>query len=160
MKKVYKIGAVITTLCVIGITIFTLTKNESINPETVTQNQTVVSAAETKGSPQNIKDISKEELKQKIQSQEEFIAYYYQPTCHYCKKAAPDINSMSKKHDRTIYRIDISTPENQSAFQEFDIPGTPVVVAYNRGEEVERLEGAVSAATYDGFFARRNSSAS
>ena len=64
-----------------------------------------------------------------------------------------------KKHDRTIYRIDISTPENQSAFQEFDIPGTPVVVAYNRGEEVERLEGAVSAATYDGFFARRNSSA-
>ncbi|MFJ6291635.1 thioredoxin, partial [Bacillus thuringiensis] len=50
--------------------------------------------------------------------------------------------------------------ENQSAFQEFDIPGTPVVVAYNRGEEIERLEGAVSAATYDGFFARRNSSAS
>lgn len=67
---------------------------------------------------------------------------------------------MSKKHHRTVYQIDISTPENQSAFQEFDIPGTPVIVAYNRGEEVERLEGAVSAATYDGFFARRNSSAS
>ncbi len=44
--------------------------------------------------------------------------------------------------------------KNQSAFQEFDIPGTPVVVAYNRGEEVERLEGAVSAATYDGFFCK------
>jgi len=160
MKKIYKIGAVITTLCVIGITIFTLTKNESVNPETVTQNKTIVSAAETTGSPKNIRDISKEELKQKIQSHEEFIAYYYQPTCHFCKKTAPDINSMSKKHDRTIYRIDISTPENQSAFQEFDIPGTPVVVAYNRGEEVERLEGVVSAATYDGFFARRNSSAS
>lgn len=160
MKKIYKIGAIVSTLCLAGIVIFTLTKNESINPENVTRNQTVVSAAETKGSPKNIKDISKEELKQKIQSHEEFIAYYYQPTCHFCKKAAPDINSMSKKHDRTIYRIDISTPENQSAFQEFDIPGTPVVVSYNRGEEVERLEGAVSAATYDGFFARRNSSAS
>ncbi|MED2186016.1 thioredoxin family protein [Bacillus wiedmannii] len=160
MKKIYKIGAIVSTLCLAGIVIFTLTKNESINPENVTRNQTVVSAAETKGSPKNIKDISKEKLKQKIQSHEEFIAYYYQPTCHYCKKAAPDINSMSKKHDRTIYRIDISTPENQSAFQEFDIPGTPVVVSYNRGEEVERLEGAVSAATYDGFFARRNSSAS
>ncbi len=160
MKKIYKIGAIVSTLCLAGIVIFTLTKNESVNPETVTQNQTIVSAVETKGSPKNIKDISKEELQQKIQSQEEFIAYYYQPTCHYCKKAAPDINSMSKKHDRTIYRIDISTPENQSAFQEFDIPGTPVVVAYNRGEEIERLEGAVSAATYDGFFARRNSSAS
>ncbi|PER90302.1 thioredoxin family protein [Bacillus cereus] len=160
MKKVYKIGAIVTTLCVACITIFTLTKNESVNPDTVTPNQKMVSAAETKGSPKNIKDISKEELKQRIQSHEEFIAYYYQPTCHYCKKAAPDIDSMSKKHDRTIYRIDISTPENQSAFQEFDIPGTPVVVAYNRGEEIERLEGAVSAATYDGFFARRNSSAS
>ncbi|MGK9486703.1 thioredoxin family protein [Bacillus tropicus] len=160
MKKVYKIGAIVTTLCVACIIIFTLTKNGSVNPETVTPNKTIVSAAETKGSPKNIKDISKEELKQKIQSHEEFIAYYYQPTCHYCKKAAPDINSMSKKHDRTIYRIDISTSENQSAFQEFEIPGTPVVVAYNRGEEIERLEGAVSAATYDGFFARRNSSAS
>ncbi|WP_394627031.1 thioredoxin family protein [Bacillus cereus] len=160
MKKVYKIGAIVTTLCVACIAIFTFTKNESVNPETVTPNKTIVSAAETKGSLENIKDISKEELKQKIQSHEEFIAYYYQPTCHYCKKAAPDINSMSKKHDRTIYRIDISTPENQSAFQEFDIPGTPVVVAYNRGEEIERLEGAVSAATYDGFFVRRNSSAS
>ncbi|PED31792.1 thiol reductase thioredoxin [Bacillus cereus] len=160
MKKIYKIGAIVTTLCVACIAIFTLTKNESVNPETVTPNKTIVSAAETKGSPKNIKDISKEELKQKIQSHEELIAYYYQPTCHYCKKAAPDINSMSKKHDRTIYRIDISMPENQSAFQEFDIPGTPVVVAYNRGEEIERLEGAVSAATYDGFFARRNSSAS
>ncbi|MEB9613569.1 thioredoxin family protein [Bacillus cereus] len=160
MNKVYKIGAIVTTLCVACIAIFTLTKNESVNPETVTPNKTIVSAAETKGSSKNIKDISKEELKQKIQSHEEFIAYYYQPTCHYCKKVAPDINSMSKKHDRTIYRIDISTPENQSVFQEFDIPGTPVVVAYNRGEEIERLEGAVSAATYDGFFARRNSSAS
>ncbi|PFB81514.1 thiol reductase thioredoxin [Bacillus thuringiensis] len=160
MKKVYKIGAIVTTLFVACIAIFTLTKNESVNPETVTPNKTIVSAAETKGSPENIKDISKEELKEKIQSHEEFIAYYYQPTCHFCKKAAPDINSMSKKHDRTIYRIDISTPENQIAFQEFDIPGTPVVVAYNRGEEVERLEGAVSAATYDGFFTRRNSSAS
>ncbi|PEA92734.1 thiol reductase thioredoxin [Bacillus cereus] len=160
MNKVYKIGAIVTTLCVVCIAIFTLTKNESVNPETVTPNKTIVSAAETKGSIENIKDISEEELKQKIQSHEEFIAYYYQPTCHYCKKAAPDINNMSKKHDRTIYRIDISTPENQSAFQEFDIPGTPVVVAYNRGEEIERLEGAVSAATYDGFFARRNSSAS
>ncbi|WP_182813040.1 thioredoxin family protein [Bacillus sp. ME78] len=159
MKKIYKIGAIVTTLCVTCIVIFTLTKNESVNPETVTPNKTMVSAAETKESPKNIKDISKEELKQKIQSHEEFITYYYQPTCHYCKKAAPDINSMSKKHDRTIYRIDISTPENQSAFQEFNIPGTPVVVAYNRGEEIERLEGAVSAATYDGFFARRNSSA-
>ncbi|MBG9856022.1 thioredoxin family protein [Bacillus wiedmannii] len=146
MKKIYKIGAVITTLCVACIAIFTLTKNESVKTETIT--------------PENIKDISKDEFKQKIQSHEEFIAYYYQPTCHFCKKAAPDINSMSKKHDRTIYRIDISTSVNQSAFQEFDIPGTPVVVAYNRGEEVERLEGAVSAATYDGFFARRNSSAS
>ncbi|PEV57399.1 thiol reductase thioredoxin [Bacillus cereus] len=160
MNKVYKIGAIVTTLCVACIAIFTLTKNESVNPETVTPNKTIVSAAETKGSIENIKDISEEELKQKIQSHEEFIAYYYQPTCHYCKKAAPDINNMSKKHDRTIYSIDISTPENQSAFQEFDIPGTPVVVAYNRGEEIERLEGAVSAATYDGFFARRNSSAS
>ena len=160
MNKVYKIGAIVTTLCVACIAIFTLTKNESVNPETVTPNKTIVSAAETKGSPENIKDISKEELKQKIQSHEEFIAYYYQPTCHYCKKAAPDIKRKKKKHDRTIYRIDISTPENQSAFQEFDIPGTPVVVAYNRGEEIERLEGAVSAATYDGFFARRNSSAS
>lgn len=28
------------------------------------------------------------------------------------------------------------TPENQSAFQEFDIPGTQVVVAYNRGEKL------------------------
>ncbi|WP_416809103.1 thioredoxin family protein [Bacillus thuringiensis] len=160
MKKVYKIGAVITTLCVACIAIFTLTKNESVKTETITPEKTIVSAADVKGSPENIKDISKEELKEKIQSHEEFIAYYYQPTCHFCKKAAPDINRMSKKHDRTIYRIDISTPENQSAFQEFDIPGTPVVVAYNRGEEVERLEGAVSAATYDGFFARRNSSAS
>ncbi|MGE6553390.1 thioredoxin family protein [Bacillus mycoides] len=160
MKKVYKIGAIVTTLCVACIVIFTLTKNESVNPETVTPNKTIVSAADAKGTPKNIKDISKEELKEKIQFHEEFIAYYYQPTCHYCKKAAPDIDSMSKKHDRTIYRIDISTPENQSAFQEFDIPGTPVVIAYNRGEEVERLEGAVSAATYDGFFARRNSSAS
>lgn len=65
MNKVYKIGAIVTTLCVACIAIFTLTKNESVNPETVTPNKTIVSAAETKGSPENIKDISKEELKQK-----------------------------------------------------------------------------------------------
>lgn len=65
MNKVYKIGAIVTTLCVACIAIFTLTKNESVNPETVTPKKTIVSAAETKGSPENIKDISKEELKQK-----------------------------------------------------------------------------------------------
>lgn len=160
MKKMYKIGAVVTTLFVVCITVFTLTKNESVKTETVTPEKAIVSAVDAERAPKNIKDISKEELKQKIESQDEFIAYYYQPACQYCKKAAPDINSMSQKHDRTIYRIDISTPENQSAFQDFNIPGTPVVVAYNKGQEAERLEGAVSAATYDGFFARRNSSAS
>jgi thioredoxin-like negative regulator of GroEL len=160
MKKVYKIGAVVTTLCVACIAIFTLTKNESVKTETVTPQKAIVSAVDAERAPKTIKDISKEELKQKIKSQEEFIAYYYQPACQYCKKAAPDINRMSQKHDRTIYRIDISTQVNQSAFQDFNIPGTPVVVAYNKGQEVERIEGAVSAATYDGFFARRNSSAS
>ena len=87
--------------------------------------------ANVKETPENIKDISKDELKQKIQSDEEFIAYYYQPTCHFVKSRTR-YKWYVKKHDRTIYRIDISTPENQSAFQEFDIPGTPVVVAYNR----------------------------
>ncbi|PFE07610.1 thioredoxin family protein [Bacillus cereus] len=160
MQKVYKIGAVVTTLIVACIAIFTLTKNESVKTETATPEKAIVSAADAERVPKYIKDISKEELKQKIESQEEFIAYYYQSACQYCKKAAADINSMSQKHDRTIYRIDTSTAENQSAFQDFNIPGTPVVVAYNKGQEAERLEGAVSAATYDGFFARRNSSAS
>lgn len=85
--------------------------------ETITPEKTIVSAANVKETPENIKDISKDELKQKIQSDEEFIAYYYQPTCHFCKKAAPDINGMSKKHDRTIYRIDISTPEIKVPFK-------------------------------------------
>ncbi len=48
MKKIYKIGAVITTLCVIGITIFTLTKNESVKTEIVTPEKTIVSAADVK----------------------------------------------------------------------------------------------------------------
>lgn len=74
MKKIYKIGAVITTLCVIGITIFTLTKNESVKKEIVTPEKTIVSAADAEIATKNIKDISKEELKQKIQSHEEFIA--------------------------------------------------------------------------------------
>ncbi|MEC2915636.1 thioredoxin, partial [Bacillus cereus] len=85
MKKIYKIGAVLTTLCVACIAIFTLTTNESVNTETIAPEKTIVSAADAKVSPENIKDISKDELKQKIQSHEEFIAYYYQPTCHYCK---------------------------------------------------------------------------
>ncbi|MGX7632531.1 thioredoxin family protein [Bacillus thuringiensis] len=141
MKKIYKIGSIVTTLCVACIAIFTLTKNESVNTGTITPEKTIVSAADVKGLPENIKDISKEELKQKIQSHEEFIAYYYQPTCHFCKKAAPDINSMSKKHNR----IDISMPENQSAFHDFDIPGTPVVVAYNRGKEMQIAASKVPA---------------
>ncbi|MEC3542942.1 thioredoxin, partial [Bacillus thuringiensis] len=70
MKKIYKIGAVITTLCVVGITIFTLTKNESVKTEMVTPAKTIVSAVDGESAPKNIKDISKEELKQKIQSHE------------------------------------------------------------------------------------------
>ncbi|MEC3439802.1 thioredoxin, partial [Bacillus cereus] len=66
MKKIYKIGAIVTTLCVACIAIFTLTKNESVNTETITPEKTIVSAADVKGSPENIKDISKEELKGKI----------------------------------------------------------------------------------------------
>ncbi|HDR6957700.1 TPA: thioredoxin, partial [Bacillus cereus] len=63
MKIVYKIGSVITTLCVACIAIFTLTKNESVKTETITPEKTIVSAADVKRLPENIKDISKEELK-------------------------------------------------------------------------------------------------
>lgn len=158
MKKVYKIGAIVTTILVAGILIFTLTKNDAVKNEVAKPNKPIVSAADAEAKPTNVMDVSKEELKNMIESKKEFVAYYYQPNCQYCKKAAPAINSMSQKHDRSIYRIDLSTPENQSAFQDFNIPGTPVVVAYKDGQEVERIEGAMSAASYDGFFARHESS--
>lgn len=59
MKKMYKIGAVVTTLFVVCITIFTLTKNESVKTETVTPEKAIVSAADAERAPKNIKDISK-----------------------------------------------------------------------------------------------------
>lgn len=51
MKKMYKIGAVVTTLFVVCITIFTLTKNESVKTETVTPEKAIVSAVDAERAP-------------------------------------------------------------------------------------------------------------
>lgn len=56
-----------------------------------------------------------------------------------CNLTAPVLERLSNELEAPIYVLDMNA--NPSAWERFGITGTPTVVRYTRGSEVERMMG-------------------
>ncbi|CAM4386969.1 thioredoxin family protein [Bacillus manliponensis] len=97
-------------------------------------------------------ELDNQAMKNVINSNEDTFVYFYQPTCSFCIEAALILDEILKEKDITLYRIDISKESNLKAWDQYEINGTPSIIKFRDGNEVNRIEGLTDKEAYIMFF--------
>ncbi|MGL4522674.1 MAG: thioredoxin family protein [Bacilli bacterium] len=102
---------------------------EQIDPETVKEIN----------EPFYQNQMTREELSNVVEKKEDALIYFYSPTCFYCKEFAPTLQDAVKTTDSKLALHNLlEFPEN---WDDFKIEGTPTLIAFKDGKEVDRLVG-------------------
>lgn len=80
-----------------------------------------------------------DKLDEKIASGEAVTVYFFSPTCSYCLKTTPIVVPMVEALDIEMYKLNLL--EYESKKKHYGIEGTPTIVHYKNGEEVDQLSG-------------------
>ncbi|HFT2187931.1 TPA: thioredoxin family protein [Bacillus cereus] len=84
-------------------------------------------------------EIKTNELQNDILKQDEKFIYFYQTNCHYCKKTSPIVVPMTKKLNINMEVLNLEKEPN--GWNQFKIEGTPTIIHYKNGKEIDRIEG-------------------
>ena len=105
----------------------------------------------------NIKEITLDELKEKIANKESFPLYVGNEGCSHCISYKPVLEAVAKEYDITTYHLDNSklSDKEQSQFKSIiNISGTPTIAFITDGEEETTLNRIVGEATKDATIKR------
>lgn len=83
--------------------------------------------------------IMPDELKSKLNNQEDLFVYYYSPLCEHCKATTPVLVPIVNDMDIDMKKHNLL--EFSSSWDDFQIEFTPTLVHYKDGKEVARLVG-------------------
>lgn len=98
----------------------------------------------------NIKEISFDEFKNKMENKESFVLYVGNENCSHCEAYKPILESVLEEYGIFIYHIDNSklTDKESSEFTRYlSISGTPTVTFITNGEEESTLNRIVGEKT-------------
>lgn len=79
------------------------------------------------------------------------IADFWASWCGPCKMFAPTFQASAAKHVNQALHIKVNTEENQGLSQRLNIRSIPTLAAYVKGNEVNRVSGALPAASLEQF---------
>lgn len=83
--------------------------------------------------------IKTNDLQNDILKQNEKFIYFYQTNCYYCKKTSPIVIPMTKKLNINMEILNLE--EEPNGWNQFKIEGTPTIIHYKDGKEIDRIEG-------------------
>ncbi|HHK5548824.1 MULTISPECIES: thioredoxin family protein [Bacillus] len=84
-------------------------------------------------------EIKVNELQNNLLKKDEKLVYFYQTNCSYCKKVSPIIIPMAKELDIDMKTLNLEKEPN--GWNLFNIEGTPTIIHYKNGKEIDRIEG-------------------
>lgn len=90
-----------------------------------------------------------EDLAEKIENKETLTVYYFSPVCGACMQATPELMAAVNEVDAEVKKMNVY--EFPDEFAKYDVKGTPTLVHYEDGEEVERIYGSADKDTYAAF---------
>lgn len=83
--------------------------------------------------------ITVEELQKENSKEKETFVYFYQTDCIYCKKTSPIVLPLAKEMNIDLKELNLQ--EDTAGWDEFNIEGTPTIVHFKNGKEINRLHG-------------------
>ncbi|TKI86515.1 thioredoxin family protein [Bacillus mycoides] len=97
--------------------------------------------------------ITIDQLENDISNNKEKVIYFYQTTCFHCKLVSPIIVPMAEDMNINMQVIDLET--YKEGWDKFKITGTPTVVHYKKGKEIDRIEGEQEETTFRKWFKKQ-----
>ncbi|WP_256869916.1 co-chaperone YbbN [Bacillus sp. CDB3] len=91
------------------------------------------------------------QLQQQLQNQITQFVYFYQAKCSHCETAASILNPLTREMNIEMKNLNLQT-ESKSVWEEFHIIGTPTLVYFQKGKEIDRIEGAHKKSDYQQWF--------
>lgn len=96
---------------------------------------------------ESVNAVTADELETKISEDEEVVAYFWQTGCEYCEQVKPYVEPLIEEYDAVSINL-----TDHNVWTTYGINGTPTIIRFQDGKEVERVEGAVSEQQYETFF--------
>src|SRR5690625_2441160 len=90
------------------------------------------------------------DLDDKLTNKEDVVVYFYSPVCVYCLETTPMLVPLAEELGIDIKKFNLYEFQDQK--EKYNITGTPTLVYYENGEEVDRVNGAQSEEMFRSFF--------
>lgn len=78
-------------------------------------------------------------LEKKLQNKESMFVYFFSPECVYCVDMTPILMSVGKELGVHIDQYNLL--EYEEGYEKYGIDGTPLLIRYEEGREVDRMSG-------------------
>ncbi|HDR4363130.1 TPA: thioredoxin family protein, partial [Bacillus cereus] len=120
--------------------------------EKFTNDKEVVKSQMSENESENYysKQLTLDQLQTALQNKEEKIVYFYKPNCPYCEEVSPLIVPMAKKENLDLEVLNLDS--YKEGWSHYKIEGTPTIVHYKGGKEVNRIVGATDENGYLEWF--------
>jgi len=89
-------------------------------------------------------DVEPEEFDAEVLENQELpvLVDFWSPTCGHCLALNPNYDEAAEELAGKIKFVKVAFPEGRELFKRFGVRGTPTLVLFKEGEEVEREVGA------------------
>ncbi|MEH7219483.1 thioredoxin family protein [Bacillus toyonensis] len=94
--------------------------------------------------------ITPEQLQEDLSNHKEKIVYFYKTTCPHCLKISPIVVPMAENMEINMQVLNLE--EYKQGWDMFQIKGTPTIISYKDGKEVNRILGEQSLQTFQTWF--------
>lgn len=142
MKKLGIIGGIIVLIFGVLIALQMYSKNEKLEKNPYDKKDLDPSTIDLIGDENYNNIVWPKELEKEIKSGETVIGYFFSPLCIYCKEYTPRLMDIANKNDLNIRQYNLL--EYEEGLNEYKITGTPTLVVFKDGKEVNRIVGGVS----------------
>ena len=152
MKKLAIVGSIIVILCIAIVLLTNKSQNDIIevhdNPYGTDDLHPSTIEFLADENYQNI--ILPDDLQNKIESDEGTYAYFFSPTCQYCKAFTPVLMPIAEEYGVKIDQLNVL--EFNLASNTYRIESTPTLIYFENGEEVARIVGDAPKEVVHEFF--------
>ncbi|MBO8156205.1 MAG: thioredoxin family protein [Bacillaceae bacterium] len=150
MKKLIIFGSVTVALFVVLIVVVQLQNKEASEDNPYGKESLHPATIEQLDDPLYQNQILPEELEEMLDQKEDVTVYFYSPTCPHCQRTTPILVPLAEEYGIDLKKLNVL--EFESAWDDYNINGTPTLIYFENGKEKTRIEGENTEEVFRMFF--------